>query len=40
MVVCKYKRIERVDGTDTPAENAEIYAINTPTKTREKNEVE
>ena len=34
---CIYKRrIEIVDGTDSPKENAKMYAINTPTKTREK----
>ena len=36
-VVCKYYRIkERVEGTDPPTENVEIYAIITPTNTREK----
>ena len=32
---CKYKRRkEKIEGTDPPTENAEIYAIYTPTKTR------
>ena len=32
-----YKRkIEKVECTDPPTENAEIYATNTPTKIREK----
>ena len=31
------KRIETIEGTYPPTENAEIYAINIPTKTREKN---
>ena len=37
LVVCKYKRrMERVEGRYVPKENAEIYTINTPTKTRKK----
>ena len=36
-MVCKYKRkIERVEGTDSSTENAEIYVNHTPNKTREK----
>ena len=31
----KKKKIQMVKGTDPPTENAEIYAINTPTKSRE-----
>ena len=29
----KKKKIERLEDADPPRENAEIYAINTPTKT-------